>query len=163
MKSDPDRLTRHTDTFQAGVFRPHGSMEMWIESGPGGGTIYSVAQGPFNAEFLSAFLRARNDLMAKAGQQRLRAHILQMQRSMMASPDMLDEYRRLLGGLISGGMVAEITAWVVGPDVEGREFMLPLYTQVYRELNLPFASFESVADAEAWVREQLREEASPVG
>src|SRR5262249_50079341 len=122
VKSDPERNIRHTDSFQAGAFRPHGSLEMWLEGDASDGGIYSTAQGPFNAEFLKAFVLARADLLAKAGQQRLRGHILQMQRSMMASPDMLDEYRRLMNGFISGKMVAEHTAWVVGPEVEGRDF-----------------------------------------
>ena len=155
MKSDPERLILNTDNFQAGVFRPHGKLEMWLEETASGGIIYSVAQGPFNAEFLKAFMLARADLLAQAGQPRLRAHILQMQRSMMASPDMISEYRQLLSGFIHGHVVAELTAWVVGPDVEGRDFMLPLYEQVYRELRLPFASFEELPPAEDWVRSQL--------
>ena len=155
MKSDPNRIIRNTDTFQAGAFRPHGSLEMWIEGDEENGIIYSTAQGPFNAEFLKAFVLARADLLQQAGQQRLRGHILQMRRSMMASPDMLEEYRQLMGRFISGAMVAEHTAWVIGPEVEGRDFMLPLYTQIYRELNLPFASFESLPEAESWVRSQL--------
>lgn len=128
---------------------------MWLEGGESDGIIYSMAQGPFNAEFLKAFVLARADLLAQAGQRRLRAHILQMRCSMMASPDMLDEYRRLMSGFISGQMVAEHTAWVVGPEVEGRDFMLPLYEQIYRELGLPFATFEQLPEAEDWVRAQL--------
>jgi len=156
MKSDPERLVRSTDRFQAGAFRPHGKLDMWLEGGDAEGVIiYSVAEGPFNAEFLKAYVLARADLMAKSGRPHLRAHILQMKRSMMASPDMLEAYRRLLSGAAASHLVAQHTAWVVGPEVEGRDFMLPLFEQLYREFGLPFAAFEHLPPAEAWMRSQL--------
>jgi hypothetical protein len=145
VKSEPPPSVRNSDEFAVGLFRPHGRAQMWSE----GSIIYSVAEGPFNAEFVKALQLARGDLVAKTKIAAIHGHIVQVHTSMMASPDMLENYARFIEGL--GETIATATAWVIAPEVEGRAFMLPLFEQLYAERKLNFKAFEKLADAQAWV------------
>lgn len=111
--------------------------------------MYSVAEGPFNAEFVKALQLARGDLVANTQMPGVHGHIVQIHTSIMASPDMIENYAKFLANL--GDTIALATAWVVAPEVEGRDFILPLFERLYADLALNFKTFEHLAEAQAWV------------
>ncbi len=156
MKSEtPPRIVHRSEDYSEGPFRPHGRIEIWLEDAPQGALIYSVAQGPFNAEFVKAFQLARNELLKAKQVTRVFGHITQFHTSIMASPDAIESLSRHLVNVHKLGLGSGITAWVVAPGVEGRELMLPLFDRVHRENGQRFAAFEALAPAQAWVRSQL--------
>jgi len=145
-----------TDEFGRHVFRPHGNWRFWAE----GDVIYSVACGPFNVEFVQALAAALKDIWASNAFTRKPGHLVQIERSIMASPEMLAAYRTVHERLPPGRGAAAV-AFVVAPEVEGREFMLPLFQKIYDDLGRNFRAFETLPEAEAWVQSHLVERSSP--
>jgi len=70
----------------------------------------------------------------------------------MASPEMLTVYAEMVAQLRK---LPVAMASVVGPEVEGRDFILPMFERIHLRLGRNFQSFENMADAEAWVRAEL--------
>ncbi len=145
MKSDSPIQVHSSEEFAKGPFKPHGRVHMWLE----GATVYGVAQGPFNQEFVAATALARNELLKVSPPPEKHAHLLQVQVSMMASPEMLTVFAQFAAHMKSPPVV---TAWVVAPDVEGRDFLLPMFERIFRTVGRNFRAFETLAEAEAWVR-----------
>ncbi len=153
MKSEtPPRIVHRSEDYSEGPFRPHGRIEIWIEDAPQGAVIYSVAQGPFNAEFVKAFQLARNELLKAKQVTRVFGHLTQFHTSIMASPDAIESLARHLANVHKQSISSGITAWVVAPGVEGRELMLPLFERVHVENGHRFGAFETLAEAQAWLR-----------
>lgn len=148
MKSDSPVTVRSSEDFAKGFFKPHGRVQMWVE----GPVVYMVAEGPFNEEFVKAFLQAREELFRTSPPASPHAHLLQVRGSIMASPQMLAVYAQMVAQL---KRLPVATAWVVGPEVEGREFILPMFERIHLRLGRNFRSFENLAEAEVWARGQL--------
>ena len=156
MKSEiPPRIVHRSEDYSEGPFRPHGRIEIWIEDEPGGALIYSVAEGPFNPEFIKAFELARNDLVRSREVSKVLGHITQMHTSVMASPDTLEGLHNYLANVRKHGLASGIVAWVVAPDVEGRDLMLPMFERVHTDNGLAFKAFLTLPEAQAWVRSLL--------
>lgn len=148
MKSDSPITVRSSEDFASGLFKPHGRVQMWVE----GPVVYMVAQGPFNQEFVRALAQAREQLFRDSPPPSPHVSVVQVKASIMASPEMLTVYADLVARLkhLPLGI-----AWVVAPDVEGRDFILPMFERIHQRLGRNFRSFEGLPDAEAWVRGQL--------
>ena len=143
--------TRSTDTFAQGTtFRPHGRLEMRIE----GSIAYADAYGPFNVEFIQAVALTLRDVRSSTELPRPYANIVQFHVSLMGSKEMLDLLSSTIGQ-IRGEDVGTALAFVVAPEVEGRDLMLPLFERVFREHGRNFRSFDNGPEAEAWVHDCL--------
>ncbi len=148
MKSDSPITIRSSEDFAQGLFKPHGRVQMWVE----GQVVYMVAQGPFNPEFVRALALAREELFRSSPPPSPHLSLVQIKGSIMASPEMLAVYAELIGKL---KRLPVAVAWAVDPEVEGRDFILPMFERVHLRLGRNFKSFEALADAEAWLRSQL--------
>ena len=145
--------TRHsTDEFAHGVFPAHGRLELRVVEGA---IVYSDAHGPFNVEFVQAMARALRDLHADPKLPRPYVNIVQFHGSLMGSREMLDQLSAALGQ-VGTREVALALALVVAADVEGRDFMLPLFERVFTENGRNVRSFGTVPEAEAWARACLQ-------
>ena len=150
MKSDSPVTIHSTDQFGHGAFKPHGKWRFWAE----GEVIYSVASGPFNIEFVKALAGALKEIWATHPFPRPPVYVVQIEQSIMASQDMLTAYRTLHEN-IPPDRISPAVAFVVAPDVEGRDFVLPLFGKIYADLNRSYRSFDNLPEAEAWVRSFL--------
>ena len=145
MKSDSPINVHSSEEFARGIFKPHGRVQMWVE----GAIVYALAQGPFNQEFVAATVQARTELFKSSPPPEPHGHILQVHRSLMASPEMLTVFAGFIGNL---KRQSAATAWVVAPEVEGRDFLLPMFERIFLSHGRNFKAFETLREAEAWVR-----------
>jgi hypothetical protein len=142
---------RSSAEFATGVFRPHGQVDIWAE----GSLVRLEAYGPFNREGIQAMGLAMRDLFASVPVGGRFGDILVMHESLMASPDALASFEAFLQAMSQAKTAPVAVAYVAAPEVEGRSLMLPIYAEIYARHGRRFAAFEHLADAEAWVREQL--------
>jgi hypothetical protein len=142
---------RSSAEFATGVFRPHGQVDIWAE----GLIVRLEARGPFNREGVQAMGMAMRDLFASVPVGGRFGDILVMHGSLMASPDALASFEAFLQAMSQAKTAPVAVAYVAAPEVEGRSLMLPIYAEIYARHGRRFAAFEQLADAEAWVREQL--------
>ena len=148
MKSDSPITVRSSEDFARGPFKPHGRVQMWVE----GPAVYMLAQGPFNHEFVRALAMAREELFRSSPPPSPHVSLVQIKGSIMASPEMLAVYAEMVAQL---KRLPVAIGWVVAPEVEGRDFILPMFERIHTRLGRNFKSFESLPEAEAWVRSQL--------
>ncbi|QPF71917.1 hypothetical protein G8A07_02555 [Roseateles sp. DAIF2] len=142
---------RSSTAFASGIFRPHGQVDIWTE-----GTIVRLeACGPFNREGVLAMGLAMRDLFAGAPVGPRFADILEMHQSLLASPDALEAFTGFLKTMSEAKTAPVAVAFVAAPEVEGRSLMLPIFARIYAEHGREFAAFETLAEAEAWVRARL--------
>jgi hypothetical protein len=133
------------------VFRPHGRTEVWAE----GAMVHVTAEGPFNREGADAFSQKMIELYRQLPAGLRFVNVTEFRVTMMAT---LDAWERLAGHLQrinESGLPLVATAWVIGPEVEGRALFAPRGEALFRDLGRVFAVFETMADAEAWAQEKL--------
>jgi len=150
----PRRL--RSDDYASGRFAPHGRVEIWRD----GSVIRLVAEGPFNVESVQAIGGAMAQLFAEAPPQGRFADILEFHGSILVTPDALAAFDGFLSRMSQAKTAPLAVAYVIGPEVEGRDLMLPLFRRLYEKHQRRFAHFEDAAQAEAWVRAQLGEAAA---
>lgn len=143
--------TRNINAFATSGFRPHGAIEFWAE----GSVIRIAAEGPFNREAVQAVGLAMHDLFASVPIGQRFADILEFRGSLLASPDALTSFGDFLRAMSAAKTAPVAVAFVVAADVEGRSLMLPIYAKLYAEHGREFAAFETLAEAQAWLRERL--------
>lgn len=144
-------VKRDIHAFVAGPFKAHGQIEMWRE----GQVVRLRAQGPFNREAVHALGRAMQDLLAKDPPQGRFCDILELQSSMMTSPEGMRDFEQFLQHMGQQRQPPLAVAWVAQPDVEGRDFMLPLFEALYQKHGRRFRAFETLAQAQDWVATHL--------
>ena len=142
---------RNIQDFAVGGFRPHGEVELWAE----GPVMRVIAQGPFNREAVRALGKAVNDLYQALGPDRPICELIEYRHSLLASPETLTTLGDLLALMTRLGIAQKAIAIVVTDDVEARDLMLPIVTKVYTDQGRAVASFSSVAEAQAWLTQQL--------
>lgn len=147
-------MKRNIAAFAAGPFKPHGRIEMWSE----GPVVRIDAQGPFNPEAVQAVGLAMRDLFAEMPPSERFADILTFHDSILTSPDGLQAFEQFLQAMSAAAQAPKAVAYVVGPDVEGRALMLPLFAEIYARHGREFRAFECIEQAEAWARERLAED-----
>jgi len=143
--------TRNISTFATSGFRPHGAVEFWAE----GSVIRILAEGPFNREAVQAVGLAMRDLFASMPSAGRFADLLEFRNSLLASPDALEAFADFLKAMSAAKTAPVAVAYVVGPQVEGRSLMLPIFAKLYAEHGREFEAFETQAEAEHWLRERL--------
>ena len=138
-------------------FRPHGRIEFWAE----GSVIHIQAEGPFNREAVQAVGLAMRDLFKTMPASPRFADMLEFSGSLLATPDALAAFGDFLRAMSAAKTAPIAVAYVVAPEVEGRSVMLPIFTRLYAEHGREFCAFETVAEAEGWLRERLSGAAVP--
>ena len=139
--------------FATGPFRPHGRIEIWAE----GNVVRLDAAGPFNREVILAMGTTWRALYSGMSEDEPFAGIVSIHHSLMASQEVLDALRDFLVANTAEHHASRVVAWVVPADVEGASLMMPRLARVLTEAGRNFRTFDNEAAAEAWVREQLRE------
>lgn len=144
-------MKRDIHTYVGGLFRAHGNIEMWRE----GDLIRLRAQGPFNREAVLGLGAAMADLLTRDPPPPLFGDILELRGSMVTSPDSMEELSRFMARMTDHRAPPVAVAYVAGPEVEGRDFMLPLFEALYLKHGRRFGAFETLAEAKAWIADQL--------
>ena len=144
-------LKHSTDQVAATPFRPHGSVQMWME----GDFLYYESTGPFNVELVDSLAVAQMDLLRTTNYQGPWASICTILNSAMAPPDALARYEALMRKPKPAGKTPGATAFVVAPGVEGAKLMLPKFAAIYEGIQRPFQSFERMEDARAWAQAHM--------
>lgn len=137
--------------FVPGPFQAHGQIEMWRE----GPIIRLRAQGPFNREAVLGLRRAMVDLLQSDPPPPAFGYVLEMTGSMITSPESMEEMERFLAQMATVRQPPIAVAYVVPPEVEARDIMLPLIEAMYRRHGRRFGAFDTLACACAWTQEQL--------
>lgn len=140
-----------TDDIHTTGFRPHGRVVVWSETG----LVYYEATGPFNREVVDRLAIAQRDFLKEHTPAVPWGSIGIMRVSALMSEDALARYQELMSSPKPAPMVPVATAFVMGEDVEGRRLMAPLYARVYGAIARPFAVFDTLPAAQAWVRERV--------
>lgn len=148
----PQGTRLSSDLFGSGPFRPHGRAEMWAE----GKVIRLSAVGPFNQEAVVAIGAAWRQLFADLPRHEMFADIITATGSMMAGPDVISAFGLFLKANTAAHIAPCAVAWVVAPDVEGAELMIPQFKAVYESAGRNIAFFETDEAAQTWVRAQLQ-------
>lgn len=153
-----DNTLRHsTDHVVITPFRPHGSVQMWMD----GDILHYEATGPFNIELIASFAVAQLDMLRAINYQGPWVSICSILNSAMASPQTLARYDQLMRKEKPPGRTPLATAFVAGPKVEGARLMMQKYARIYLGIGRPFQSFDNVEDAVAWAKRMLGTTRSP--
>lgn len=144
-------VKRDIHAYVGGPFRAHGQIEMWRE----GRIVRLRAQGPFNREAVLGLGRAMKTLLDEDPPPAPFGDILELSVSMVTSPDSMEEVERFLVLMAEHGTPPLAVAYVAAPDVEGRDFMMPLFEALYLKQGRRFGAFETLEAAKAWVLQQL--------
>jgi hypothetical protein len=144
-------LKHSTDHVAATPFRPHGSVQMWME----GDFLLYESTGPFNVELVDSLAVAQMDMLRTTNYQGPWASICTVLNSAMASPETLARYEKLMRKPKPPGKMPVATAFVLSPTVEGANLMVPTFTKIYDSIPRPFKCFARMEDAKAWAHEQM--------
>lgn len=126
-------------------FKPHGHYRAEVQ----GRILYAHTSGHWNIEkhqemsIESGLLAQSLDAGGPWGS------IVITHDTLVTSLDVLEAGRRAVADRVGISHLAAI-AWVIRPDVEGYDLLLPRYQTLYEGL-LPTAVFEDVDTARAWV------------
>ncbi|MES2073908.1 MAG: hypothetical protein V4488_26375 [Pseudomonadota bacterium] len=142
----------NTSQFDVSTFRAHGYLDARFD----GNIAYHQASGPFNLEFIQTLQKTLQALHAIVQPVGAWAEILTINDSAIMSLAAYEAMDQMTGRLLQQGRAAAAIAHVCGPDVEGHTIMAIQYEKLFRKHQLPYRSFDSLADAEAWVAEVLQ-------
>ena len=140
-----------TDDYSFHRFRPHGRVEYTAL----GNVMICEATGPFNKELVGAVSAVQADLIDGIIQQGKWGDVVIFKDNAMASPEAIASYTEYLQALVAAGVMSSATALVMTPDVEGAEFMLPLYRKCYEVVGLTVGLFDNTEAALAWVKSRI--------
>jgi len=149
--SSNNTTKRNIEAYASSGFRPHGRIEFWAE----GSVIRIQAEGPFNREAVQAVGLAMRELFSAMPPGPRFADMLEFRGSLLASPDALAAFGDFLRAMSVAKTAPIAVAFVVGPEVEARSLMLPIFTKLYAEHGREFAAFETADEAEDWLRERM--------
>ena len=149
--SDAPPTKRSTADLQVSQFHAHGVVDIWQD----GSLIHYRATGPFNAELIDLLAIAQRDFLLAAKPSGAWGRICTVVGSAMTSPDAIARYTALMAAPKPPHMVPAVTAFVVGPEVEGNRIMATHYRRIFQEIGRPFQIFETLEEATAWVSSYL--------
>lgn len=149
---------RNIEDYASGPFRPHGEMEIWLE----GHVVCIKATGPFNTESIQAMGKALRALYAEIAQPEKLVHLVTIQRSLLASPEVVKTFGDFLAAMDAIQQTPVAVAWVVAPEVEGGRLMLPFFAKTYASAGREFRAFENATDAYAWLQTRLPNAQTPI-
>lgn len=135
----------------AARFQAHGDTRCWVE----GPIVYVEAVGPFNVEGFAVFSKDVLAIYAELPSDLGFVNITEFRVSMMATPEAWAELEVHLGRMKGSGLPLRGTAWVAGPEVEGRSLFLQRGARVFKAIGLHFASFATMDEAKIWANNRL--------
>lgn len=137
----------HVTDHAQGPFRPHGQMSVRQV----GRVLECEACGPFNVEFMQAFNRMwLAHLGTWAGEQAVVVYT-RWTRSLMATPDALAYYDKVMAGARQALPAGTVSLWCVPADVEGRAMMLPRWQAIMAAHGHPLEVVDNDAEGRARV------------
>lgn len=107
--------------------------------------------GPFNIETIHAFTAARASIHQKIDVSRPYATIVHWRNSALMSLEAFAAYQAGYVKFLQENQHPVALAWVSGPEVEGMDFMITRYSQIFDEHGLNFKCFATTAEARRWV------------
>ncbi len=137
-----------TDYYQQDQFRLHGRVEMHLN----GQTICVNACGPFNIELTTALATLEGEFLSNVASQGPFFEIVTFTESVLASPEVMAAHGQLLVMLKGAGLAHKATAYVIPENLEGAAFTGPIAAQNYAAVDWPFKIFQSLEDAEQWIK-----------
>lgn len=135
------------------AFPPHGAVDPAGNPGTGSRVIYIDATGPFNREMVDRIREIYTPAFRELAPQGPFGHISVFHGSMLATPEAFAAFAALLAEWKAMGILPTASAYVVGPDVEGRVFVEAHYRRAWE--GGPFEIFDRRDDAEAWIARML--------
>ena len=139
------------ENFLPSFFKPHGQVKVW----PEGNVVFLDLTGPFNREFFSSLLVLNDTLYSELRGNGPFVEIALFRESMLMPQDALAEFGSILLKRSECNISPLATAWVIGEEITESIIMLPLFKKKFAEAARPFEVFNSLDDANAWVRELL--------
>ncbi|MCZ8166069.1 hypothetical protein [Silanimonas sp.] len=131
------------------LFPAHGRVEVH----PHGRVVYFEATGPFNAEAVAVMRTAYTPIMASMAADGPFGHISTFHESMLATPEAFTTFAALIADWKAMGILPTASAYVVGPDVEGKTIVEAHYRRAWEGALLEI--FEQRDEAEAWIARAL--------
>jgi hypothetical protein len=132
------------------AFKPHGEFHIYAE----GHVLICEVKGPFNLEFTRAYCKAVAPIARTVALGGPWAGLTVYRNSALFP---LESAEMLRENAIAGAGVQMIAnCWVVAPDVEGHGIVNKQASDIYAGV-CAFEIFEQIADARAWLQQQLQQ------
>ena len=145
------RLATSTRLVPIKKFQPHGCIDIWME----GDLLYYEATGPFNTELVDALAVAQADILKNITATRPWASISCVKQCVLMSPDAMTRYAEIMRIPKPEGKTPVATAFVIGPEVEGRDIVAPHFVKIYADIERPMQIFETLEDAKRWAQDMI--------
>lgn len=137
-------------------FRPHGSSEFHAE----GAIVRISAEGPFNVEGVDEFSRKMLALLAEIPAGQAVVILAEIRGTLISPADAWEVFEVHSRRAQAGSLRILGSAWVLAPDVEGRNFFVPKARQIFAQVGRQFELFEDVEEAKRWAEKLLTTAAS---
>jgi hypothetical protein len=131
-------------------FAPHGQVDIWID----GNLHHYEATGPFNKELVECLAVAQSNFLQALKPAAPWVSICTVKENALATPDGLQRYAELIRKTPSN-LIPAATAYVIGPEVEGGQFMVTHFTKIFADVGRPFQTFETMAEAQNWAQTMI--------
>jgi hypothetical protein len=125
---------------------------MWMEDD----VLHYEATGPFNEEVFDLLAVAQLAFLKTLALANPWASICTLRLSAMSTPGGIQRYTEIMQSPKPPSFEPVATAFVVGPEIEGRKIMVPHFERVYTLINRPFQIFETMAQAQQWVHAKIQ-------
>jgi hypothetical protein len=135
------------------VFPPHGAVDQALAQAAGGSVVYIEATGPFNREMVDRVREIHTPTFRDAAARGPFGHITTFHVSMLATPDAFIAFAALIAEWNGMGILPTASAYVVGPEVEGKTIVEAHYRRAWEGTR--FEIFEHRDEAEAWIARSL--------
>lgn len=135
------------------AFPAHGAVDQAVAPVPGGSVVYIDATGPFNREMVDRVREIHTPAFRDAAARGPFGHITTFHASMLATPDAFTAFAALIAEWKAMGILPTASAYVVGPEVEGKTIVEAHYRRAWEGALLEI--FEQRDEAEAWIARAL--------
>lgn len=137
-------------------FAPHGQVDMWMD----GDLLHYESTGPFNKELADCLAVAQSNFLQALQPSGPWVSICTVRKSALATPDGLQRYAELIRQA-PPQFTPVATAYVIGPEVEGGQFMAPHFAKIFADASRPFQTFATMAEAQRWARAMIDKAGTP--
>lgn len=149
-------LKNSTAQVKGTPFAPHGQVDIWMD----GNLHHYEATGPFNKELVDCLAVAQSDFLQALKPAAPWVSICTVKTSALATPDGLQRYAELIRKT-PPDLIPAATAYVIGPDVEGGQFMAAHFAKIFADAGRPFQTFATMAEAQSWARAMIDKASAP--
>jgi len=133
-------------------FAPHGQVDIWMD----GDLLHYESTGPFNKELADCLAVAQSNFLQALQPSGAWVSICTVRKSALATPDGLQRYAELIRQA-PPQFTPVATAYVIGPEVEGGQFMAPHFAKIFADAGRPFQTFDTLAEAQIWAKTMIEE------